>query len=363
MKKVKYVDLYKQNKPYLNKFKLNFKKFIKSGNYILGDYVEKFEKKFSKYINVKYAVGVGSGTDALYLSLKSMNIGNGDEVITVANSYLATSSSIFLTGAKPVFVDVNYDLNIDSSLIQKKINNKTKAIIVVHLTGNPAKILEIQKIAKKNNIPIIEDAAQAVGASIGNKKVGSFGLTGCFSFHPLKNLNALGDAGIITTNNKKTYEFLIKARNHGHPHRDNCDFWSHNMRLDALQASFLSCKISDIDKVNSKRVQNAKYYNKFITDQIDKPIITKGINQVFHTYIIKTEKRDELLKFLSEKGVETKIHYPLPVTKMKAFKKYPKTYLSMTETLSKKILSLPIAEYLSNKEREFVVKSINSFFK
>ena len=135
------------------------------------------------------------------------------------------------------------------------------------------------------------------------------------------------------------------------------------MRLDALQASFLSCKISDIDKVNSKRIKNAKYYNKFITDQIDKPIITKGINQVFHTYIIKTEKRDEILKFLSDKGVETKIHYPLPVTKMNAFKKYPKTHLPMTEKLSKKILSLPVAEYLSNKEREFIVKSINSFFK
>ncbi len=362
MKKIKYVDLHKQNKPHIRNFELILKKFIESGSYILGNYVEKFEKNFSKYINVKYAVGVGSGTDALYLSLKSLNIGKGDEVITVANSYLATSSSIFLTGATPIFVDVNYDLNINYSLIQKKINKKTKAIIVVHLTGNPANILEIQKIAKKNHIPIIEDAAQAIGASIGDKKVGSFGLTGCFSFHPLKNLNALGDAGMITTNNKKIYEYLIKARNHGHPNRDNCDFWSHNMRLDALQACFLNYKILDIDSVNAKRLQNAKFYNEAITNKIDKPNIMKGINQVFHTYIIKTDKRDKLSKFLEKNGIETKIHYPLPVTKMNAYKKYKKIHLPMTEKLSRNILSLPVAEYLSDKEKKYIVKIVNSFF-
>ena len=170
MKKVKYVDLYKQNQPYIKKFDLIFRKFVKSGKYILGDYVEKFEKEFSKYINVKYAVGVGSGTDALYLSLKSMNIGKGDEVITLLIAILQHHLQFF-NWSQTSFVDVNYDLNIDSSLIQKKINNKTKAIIVVHLTGNPAKILEIQKIAKKNNIPIVEDAAQAVGAILKIRKL------------------------------------------------------------------------------------------------------------------------------------------------------------------------------------------------
>lgn len=362
MTKVSYVDLSKQNSVYINDFKKIFTKFIKSGNYILGDYVKDFEENFSNYIGVNYSIGVGSGTDALYLSLKALGISKNDEVITVANSYLSSASSILLAGAKPIFVDISDDLNINPDLIKKKISKRTKAIILVHLTGNPADIKPIKKISSKYKIPIIEDAAQAVGASINNKKVGSFGIMACFSFHPLKNLNAFGDAGIITTNNKKLANFLIKARNHGHPYRDNCDFWSHNMRIDAIQAAFLQFKLKNIEKINNQRINNASFYNKYLTDKIQKPIIKKNIKQVFHTYIIKTNKRDDLLKYLSKKGIDTKIHYPIPIHKMTAYKRFKYKNLIKTEMMSKKILSLPISEYLTINQKKYVVDCVNSFF-
>lgn len=363
---MKFVNLSKQNIKYLKRYIPKFKKFVLSGNYILGENVKKLEKKFSLFNNSKYSVGVGSGTDALYLSLKYLNIKENDEVITVSNSYLSSVSSINLAGGKPVLVDVEYEtLNIDPKKIIKKINKKTKAMIIVHLCGTPANMKEIMNISKKYKIPIIEDCAQAIGASIKNKKVGNFGLVGCFSFHPLKNINAMGDGGMITTNNKKMYNWLIKARNHGHPNRDECDFWSHNMRLDEIQAIFILEKLKKINQIIFERNKRAKIYMEKLNKKFVKcsKFLNDNVN-VHHLFIIKTKFRDKLIKFLKKENIEVKIHYPKPTHKLNAYlRNEKKISLPITEKLSREIVSLPIADYHSKKEILNVASNINKFFK
>ena len=361
---IPYVNLGKQNKQYQKKFSNLLKKFLSEGSFILGRHVDEFEKKFSKYIGTKYAVGVGSGTDALYLSLKYLNLKKNDEVITVSNSYLSTVSSIHLAGAKPILVDVNYDdYNININEIEKKITKKTKVIMPVHLCGNPADMKNIMKLGKKYNLKIIEDAAQAVGAEINKKKVGSFGFSGCFSFHPLKNLNAIGDGGMITTSDKFFYNWLLKARNNGHPDRDHCDFWSHNMRLDALHAMFLKVKLENIESLIKKRNNNVNLYKKFLCSEINLPYLKKENRAVHQTFIVKTKKRNDLISYMKKKGIELKVHYPIPIHKLKSFKDTNKKIrLKVTEKLSKNIVTLPAMEYLTKSEILRIIKSINNFF-
>ena len=362
--KVPYIDLVAQNKKYKKIFKSSLEDLINKGDYIIGSKVNEFEKKFSNFIQSKYSVGVGNGTDALFLSLKYLGIGKGDEVITAPNSYLSSASSIALTGAKPVFVDVNDDLNINPDLIQGSITKKTRAIVPVHLTGKPAIIDQILKIAKANNIKIIEDCAQAVGAKFQRSHIGNFGISGCFSLHPLKNLNALGDGGIISTNNKKMYHWLLQARNHGHLNRNDCSFWSHNMRLDTLQASFLIHKLKNLKKINKRRREIANIYKSQLADILKVPSDNKHTYSVYHTYICKTDKRDELVTFLKNKKIETKIHYPIPIHLMKVFNnEYKKNSFPNTEKLSKMIISLPIGEYLTNNQIEYTITTIKKFFK
>jgi dTDP-4-amino-4,6-dideoxygalactose transaminase len=362
--KIPYVNLGRQNKPYQKKFSVLLKNFLAEGNFILGKHVSEFEKKFSKYIGTKYAVGVGSGTDALYLSLRYLNLNKDDEVITVSNSYLSTVSTIMLAGAKPVLVDVNYnDYNIDINQLEKKITKKTKVLLPVHLCGNPADMEKIIKLGKKYNLKIIEDGAQAVGAKIGNRKVGSFGFSGCFSFHPLKNLNAIGDGGIIATSNKKFYDWLLKARNNGHPDRDHCDFWSHNMRLDALQAMFLKVKLEKIENLIKKRNNNVSLYQNFLSSKIELPYFKKENRSVHQTFIVKTKDRNKLILYLKNKGIELKVHYPIPIHKLKSFiDTNKKVKLPVTEKLSKNIVTLPAMEYLSKFEILKIIKHINNFF-
>lgn len=365
MIKYPYVNLGKQHREYKNKFAKKLLNVMSSGNFILGSNVNKFEKEFSKFIGTKYAVGVGSGTDALYLSLKYLNLKSIDEVITVSNSYLSTVSSIFLAGAKAKLIDVNYDdyqISIDE--IKKNINKNTKAIIVVHLCGIPSNIEEIIKIGKKNNIKIIEDCAQAAGAAVSKKRVGSFGYSGCFSLHPLKNLNALGDGGIVTTNSRKFYDWLIKARNNGHSSRDDCAFWSHNMRLDEVQAAFLRIKLKKYNKVIINRNKNVNIYKKILKDLVQYPKIKSKNLAIYQTFIIKIKKgmRDKLQKHLYNKGFDTKIHYPLPVHKMTVYlKNYKKIKLPVTEKLSKEILTLPVMEYLDKSHIKKLANTTKSF--
>ena len=299
-------------------------------------------------------------------SAKGNRFKKNEEVITVSQSYLASASCINLAGGKIRFVDIKNDLNINDELISKNINKNTKAIIIVHLTGRPVNIKNIKKIINNSKhsqkIYIIEDCAQAAGSTLYNKKVGSLGDFGCFSFHPLKNLAALGDGGAIVLNNKKDYNWLLKARNHGHPNRDECDFFSHNMRLDTLQASILNVKLDNLEKAIKVRRKYVSYYQKELTKKVINIEEPSFVRNTYHTYIIICNKRDKLKEFLLEKGIETKIHYPKPIHKMKVLRNQKIKNLKNTEILSKKILSIPIAEYLTFNQIKYVTKNINYFY-
>jgi dTDP-4-amino-4,6-dideoxygalactose transaminase len=362
--KVPYISLGLQHKNIKASILESIGKLLDSGQFILGDETKLFEKNFAELCGTKYALGVGNGTDALFLSMLALGIGKGDEVITAPNSFLASASAVALIGATPVFADVLPDFNLDPAKVEKAINSKTKAIIAVHLTGRPAPMDELLALAKKHNIQVIEDAAQAVGAQYKNKYVGSMGITGCFSLHPLKNLSACGDAGVITTNNEKIYQQLVKARNHGLKSRDECEFWSYNSRIDNLQAAILNIKIKELRKWNERRREIASIYQNKLKDldmilPHDKPYE----KAVYHTFIIQTQNRNELQKFLLEKGIETKIHYPIAIHMQEAAQslRYKRGSFPVTEKQTETILSLPVYPELSNEQVNFVTDTILEF--
>tara|TARA_Y100000591_G_scaffold333135_1_gene374006 strand:+ start:5963 stop:7057 length:1095 start_codon:yes stop_codon:yes gene_type:complete len=342
----------------------NFNNISLKGDFILGKNVEILEKKISKICQSKYAISVNSGFDALFLSLKCLGINKGDEVITVSNSYIATASSIVAVGAKPVFIDVGDDYNIDPELIEKKINYKTKAIMPVHLTGNPCNMTKICKLAKKYKLKIIEDSAQAIGASFENKKVGTFGEFGCFSLHPVKNFHVFGDGGIILTQKKEHYKTIKLLRNHGHKNRDEISIWGYNSRLDSVQAGIALGMIKDFSKWNKKINTIANYYRLNILDPVKHQKINQNAKSVFHNYIIQVPKRDKLKKYLLKNGIDTRIHYPIPIHKQKMFKKKNINFnLKNTEKQSRNIISLPIYPEIKMSQIKYIVTKINEFYK
>lgn len=374
--KVPYINLAAQADTIKDQLFEAVKQVIASGVYILGEQVELFEKNFSEICHTEYAVGVSNGTDALVLAMKSLGIGLGDEVITVPNSFLASTSSITLAGAKPVFVDVDYDYNMDPTKLVSAITKKTKAILPVHLTGYPAKMDHILSIAEDHNLYVIEDCAQAIGAEYQGKRVGSIGDVGCFSLHPLKNLNACGDGGVITTNRKDIYNWLIMARNHGLKERGYCDFWGYNNRLDAIQAAICNVKLRFLDVWTNRRREIADIYRKGLKGYVSTPTCSmpqsheslqsnvKETKCVYHTFIVKVTLRDELHDYLMGMGVDTKIHYPIPVHLQKAAQSlgYKEGSFPVAEELSSKILSLPIFPELSNEQVNYVIESIKKFY-
>jgi len=362
--KVPYIDLGVQHQPIIDKLTDKTRELLLSGQFILGDEVKTFEQTFAEYCGTKYAIAVNSGTDALILAMQVAGIKLGDEIITAPNSFLASASSIALAGATIKFADVASDMNIDPEKIQTSITSKTKAIMPVHLTGNPAKMDEINTIAQKHDLIVIEDAAQAVGASYKNKKTGNLSHFGCFSLHPLKNLSACGDGGIITTNNEKWYKMLVSARNHGLINRDECETWSMNSRLDNLQAAFLNIKMDYIEGWNENRRTNAAIYNSRLKDIVKIPEVETHCISAHHTYIIQTDKRDELQEFLKQNEIDSKIHYPIPIHLQKASKNtgYKKGDFPVTEKQSKHILSLPIYPELSSEQINYVCDKIIEFF-
>lgn len=364
-KKISYVNLSQQNEKLKIEILKKIDEVLESGNYILGNQVDAFENEFSAFCGTRYSVAVGNGTEALMLSLKALEIGKGDEVITVPNSFLATASAICMVGAKPVFVDVCEDYNINSELIRNKITSNTRAIIPVHLTGRPAAMDQILSIAKKNNLFVIEDAAQAVGAKYNGQKVGSLGITGCFSVHPLKNLNACGDGGIITTNDENIYKYLIKARNHGLTNRDECQFWSLNSRMDAIQAAILRVKLRYLNELTDKRRSIASYYQKELKEYVKVPQEKSCEYAVYHTFIVQAEKRDDLKHYMKSCGIETKIHYPIPIHLQKAAQslQYKLGDLPIAEKLSKRILSLPIYAELKESQIKYITETVKKFYK
>ena len=340
---------------------------VKFNDFTLGRYVEKFEKEFCKYQKTKYAIGVGSGTDAIFLSLKALGIKEGDEVLTPTYSFYATAGAIATTGAKPVFVDVKNDLNIDENKIEQKITKKTKAIVPVHWSGRVCEMEKILKIAKKYGLFVVEDACHAILAHDDNKKfAGNFGVTGCFSMHPLKNLNVWGDGGIITTNNKKIYEKLKLLRNHGLESRDNCKIYGYNSRLDTIQAAVGLEMIKKINLITNKRISNAKYLNSKLKniDEIKLIHEQKNYKSVFHLYQFFCKKRNALNSFLRKNKIDSKIHYPKPLHLHKAAKNfwYKKGDFPFAENLSRQVISIPIHEFIKKKDLDFIIKKVLEFY-
>ncbi len=351
---------------YLKK-KINNKiqKVLNSNSYILGKEVEKFEKNFSKYLDIKYSVGVSNGTDAIILALNAINIKKGDEVITTSHTAYATIAAIVDVGAIPVFIDIKeLDYTIDVNKIEKKITKKTKAIIAVHIYGNPVDILEILKIKKKYRITLIEDCAQAHGAEYNKKKIGTFGDFACFSFYPTKNLSTFGDAGVVSCNNIKMYKKLRLLREYGWVRKNFSIHKGSNKRLDELHAGILNIKLKYLDLFNNKRISIAKKFMKLINS--DKLILPKANfikKHVYHLFVIrvKNNKRKQFLNYLKKNKIYAGIHYPLPNHQQKTFSKYIKKKLPITEKISKQIVSIPNFPLMKVNEINKIIKVINNF--
>ena len=345
----------------------NLKKFVKTGDFTLGKELLKFEKKFASLIGAKYAVGVNSGTDAIKLSLKALNIKNGDEVITAANTFVATVGAITEIGAKPVFVDCDDTFCMNVDLIEKKITKKTRAIVPVHFTGYMTDMVKLKKISNKYKIPIVEDACQSILGSINKKNAGTWSEFGAFSLHPLKNLNVWSDGGIITTNSKKFYKHLLLLRNHGLIDRDTVKIPGFNSRLDTLQSVVGNWLIPKAKTIAKKRIENALYYDEKLKNikGITIPHRPKNYKIVFHLYMIFAKKRDKLLKYCHSKGVEAKIHYPKPMYLQEALKnlKHKKGDFPVTDAHTKKIITFPCDQHLSKKQINYVIKVIQNFYK
>lgn len=362
--KVPFVALKRQFLSLEDNLLSKFRKIGKSGQYIMGNELNLFEKNFSVFCKTRYSLGVGNGSDAIVFALKACGISHGDEVIIPANSFIATAWAVAACNAKPVFVDINDDLNINPDLIENKITKKSKAIIAVHYTGKIANMDLINKIAKRNNLFVVEDAAQSIGAIYKKKMAGSLGHFGCFSFHPLKNLGLYGDGGAITIHNKKSLKMIQMLRNHGLINRDVCRIWGYNSRLDEIQAAFANIKLKKINKWNSKHRNIAFNYINNLSKKIIVPKEEKYEKSVFHNFIIRVKNRKKLIDFLSEKKIETKIHYPIPLhlQPVSANLGYKKGDMPRTEKFSKEILSLPIYPELQDTQQEYVINSINKFY-
>jgi len=346
-------------------FKL-IKDVVSTNDFTLGSYVSKFENKFKKKINAKYAVGVGSGTDALKLSLEALDIKLGDEVILPTFTFYASLNPIIAVGAKPVFIDSKFDFNIDEKKIVEKINKNTKAIMPVHWAGKICNMSVIKKIAKKYNLKIVEDACHAYLSKYKGKFAGNFGHTGCFSLHPLKNVNVWGDGGVITTNEKKIYDRLILLRNHGLKNRNELEIFGHNSRLDTIQAAIGYKMLDKLDNLTKIRRRNAKMYDEGlkVIKQISIPIRDKNIIQNFQLYSFLCQDRDKLIGYLNRFGIDAKIHYPKPMHLQKPCVKnnYHKGKFENAIKIAKNIISLPVHEYISKKDVKFVIKKINNFY-
>tara|TARA_B100000965_G_C19595442_1_gene759976 strand:+ start:2616 stop:3719 length:1104 start_codon:yes stop_codon:yes gene_type:complete len=361
--------------PYVN-LKLQWKKekkfllriidqTLESGNWVGGENINKFEKKISKLCATKYAASLNSGTDALTLGLHLLGVRRDDEVITTPNSFIASVSTIVHLGAKPVFVDVLSDQNIDPALLEKAITKKTKAIMPVHLTGRISEMNEINRIAKKYNIPVIEDAAQSIGSMYHNKPSGSLGDVGCFSAHPLKNLNAFGDAGYLTTNSKKIYEKVIELRNHGMANRNKIRNFGYVSRMDNLQAAVLNYRLKNLKNIIEKRRKNINIYKEYLDqNNVFIPHEKNYQYNTYHTFVIQVDKRDQLKKYLQENKIQTAIHYPIPIHLQPAskFLGYNKGSFKNTERQAKRILTLPINQFLKKTEIKFISDKINYFY-
>lgn len=367
--KIPFIDLKREYKSIKEEILSAIERVFEKGQFILGEEVSLFEKEFAQYFGVRYGVGVASGTDALYLALKAAGVKKGDEVITVSHSFIATALAITFTGAKPIFIDIDPETyTMDPNLLEdflKRSRRRVKAILPVHIYGHPTEMEAIMGIADKYGLIVIEDACQAHGAEYKGKKVGTFGLMSCFSFYPTKNLGGYGDGGIILTDNKKYYEKLLLLRNYGEKRKYHHLIKGKNSRLDELQAAILRIKLKYLDNWIEERRKIACLYKERLKDiDIVLPTEKEGVRHVYHLFVIRTKKRDQLQRFLRKKGISTLIHYPIPIHLQKAFKELGKKIgdFPATEKCSHEILSLPVFNGIKKPEVEEVAIQIRNFF-
>lgn len=342
-----------------------FNKVLLAGNFILGKEVKNFENQFAKYLGIKHCIGVGNGLEAIQISLMSLGIGKNDEVITTPVSAVATTLAILAVGAKPVFVDTTKDGLLDPALIVPAINKKTKAILPVHLYGNPVDLNKIQKLCKKYKLSLIEDAAQAHGSIYNGKKIGTFGELCCFSFYPTKNLGALGDGGAVVTNSKRLAKICREIRDYGQDKKYLHIRFGLNSRLDELQASFLSVRLKSLDTDNSKRRKLAQRYTKNLSSLKDIEIVKPDPNAQsnWHLFVIKAKKRTQLIKYLQRFSIQTLVHFPKIIPDQPFLKsKYGKLNLPVSRMFTKTCLSLPIHPKLNFKEIDFICSKVVKFY-
>jgi dTDP-4-amino-4,6-dideoxygalactose transaminase len=339
---------------------------VTQGDFTLGREVDRVEEAFAKLVGAKHAIGVGSGTDAIFLSLRALDLQPGDEVITTSFTFYATIGAIVTAGGTPVFCDIEDDFNISISGIKKLITDKTKAIVPVHWSGRPCEMKEMFEISEEFGIPIIEDACHSILAEYHGKRTGTFGITGCFSFHPLKNLNVWGDGGIITTNSDEMNSKIRLLRNHGLSDRDHCEVFAYNSRLDTIQAVVANHMLSKIESITNARITNANYLDRGLSDVVgvNLPKRHSHIKEVFHIYSFMAENRDALWDFLRENGIDAKIHYPIPMHLQPAahYLNYKKGDFPITERVANQTISLPVHEFVQMRDLDFMISKVKEFY-
>lgn len=364
--KVPYLDLPAQHRPLKAELLEAVGGVIDRGQFILGPEVAAFEAGLAAQCGTKHAVGLNSGTDALILALRALGIGRGDEVVTAANSFVASASCVALAGATPVLVDVRDDYNMDPAALERAITPRTKAVIPVHLTGRPADMDPIMTIARKRGLFVVEDCAQAIAAEYRGRRVGSFGSIGCFSLHPLKTLNACGDGGAAVTDDPVLRDKIVLMRNLGLQSRENCTVWSSNSRLDTVQAAMLLVKLKHLDAWTDGRRRNAAFYQEALAGipGLAVPRDQAHEKAVYHTFIVQAERRDELKAFLAARGIDTAIHYPRPIhlQDVAAPLGKPAGSFPAAERQAGRILSLPVYPELTREQLEWVAASIRAFY-
>ena len=361
---VPFVDLKAQYQTIRDEVRAEVDHVFESTQFILGDAVEKFERDFASYLGVKHVIGVGSGLDALRLALEAAGVGQGDEVIIPANTFIATALAVSASGAKPVLVDCREDTyQIDPALIEHAITPRTKVIMPVHLYGQAADIKAIVEIARNHHVEVIEDAAQAHGTRFLGQRCGTFGLAGCFSFYPGKNLGAYGDGGAVATNDDDFAKRVNSLRNYGQKQKYVHVEKGTNSRLDTVQAAILNVKLRHLDDWNAARRAHAAMYSDSLADDFIVPALDPRSEHIFHLYVVRTRNRDELQQHLNSLGIQTGIHYPIPIHLQEAYRDLGlgKGSFPVTEKLADEIISLPMFPELSQHQIELVLEALSSF--
>jgi dTDP-4-amino-4,6-dideoxygalactose transaminase len=365
-RQVPYVALSRQFEAEAARLMPRLQRALESGQWVAGPEVAELEAALAARLGSAHAIGVGSGTDALILSLRALGIGAGDEVITAPNSFVATASAIVHVGATPVFADVLPDQNLDPERVAAAVGPRTRAILPVHLTGRCARMPQLLDIANRHGLHVVEDAAQAVDARLGGRAAGTFGALGCFSAHPLKNLNAAGDAGFVLTDDAALAERLRRLRSNGLVDRDTVLEWGVVSRLDTLQAAVLLERLPELDRIATARRHNAARYRELLAGipELFAPPCRADEHNVFHTFVVQVERRDELQRYLQARGVGTAIHYRVPIHLQPAARAlgYERGSFPVAEQQAERILSLPVHPFLSDADVEHVARCIREFY-